>query len=178
MAQVEEDTLLLSLRRTRQTNRKLPKCFWDMLPEPPLPLPPQGIEVLQVGAQHANSSSCPSTTAAFVTLGSQSSAQAEPTTQSARISLNRYAVLTTQKNSFGLFRVYDKGSIPSANDPEDQSGADPPPNTRRIETPVSQAFPNSLNPFHPYLNESSWRIGDWYWNQGAQNRVAKVQFRT
>ena len=147
-----------------------------MLPEPPLPLPPQGVEVLQVGAWHANSSSCPSTTAAFVTLGSQSSTQAEPTTQSARISLNRYAVLTTQKNLFGLFRVYDEGSIPSTNDPEDQSGADPPPNTCRIETQVSQAFPNLLNPFHPYPNESSWRIRDWYWNQGAQK--SKKNFKS
>ena len=85
-------------------------------------------------------------------------------------------MLTTQKNSFGLFCVYDEGSIPSANDPEDQSRADPPPNTRRIETPVSQVFPNLLNPFHPYPNESSWHIGDWYWNQGAKK--SKKNFKS
>ena len=76
-----EDTLPLSLRRTRRTNCQLPKRFRDMLPEPPLPLP-QGVEVLQADALHANSSSCPFPTAAFVTLSSQSFAQADPTTQS------------------------------------------------------------------------------------------------
>ena len=170
-----EDTLSLSLRRTQRTNRQLPKRFRDMLPEPPLPLPPQGVEVLQADALHANSSSCPFPTAAFVTLSSQSFAQADPTTQSARIPLSRCAVLTTQKDSFGLFRIYDEGSMPSANDPEDQSGADPPPNTRIIEALVSPALPNS-NPFHPYPNESSWHIRDWYWNQGAHK--SKQNFKS
>jgi len=58
--------------------------------------------------------------------------------------------------------------MPSADDPEDQSGADPPPDTCRIGAPVSQALPDSLNPFYPYPNKSSWCIGDWYWNQGVQ----------
>ena len=84
-------------------------------------------------------------------------------------------MISTQKNSFGLFRVYDEGSLPSANDPDDQSGADP-PDTRRIKEPVSHALPDSLNPFHPYPNESSWRIGDWYWNQGAQK--SKKSFKS
>ena len=171
-----EDTLPLSLRRTRRTNRQLPKRFQDMLPEPPLPLPPQGVEVLQVSALHVNSSSCPCPTTAFVALGSQSFAQADQTTQSARNPLNQCAVLATQKNSFGLFCVYDEGSTPSADNPEDPSGADPPPNTRIIEALLSPASPNSSNPFHPYPNESSWRIGDWYWNQGAHK--SKQNFKS
>ena len=167
-AQAEDDILPLSLRRTRRTNRRLPKRFRDILPEPPLPLPPQDVGALQVDAPHTNSSSCPSASAAFVLPSNQSFAQAESTTQSARIHSNQYAVLTTQKNSFGLFHVYDEGSMPSASDPEDQSGTDPPPDTRRVEAPMSRTLPNSLNPFHPYPNESSWHLGDWYWNQGAQ----------
>ena len=70
-------------------------------------------------------------------------------------------------NSFGLFRLYDEDSIPSTNDPEDQSGADSLP-APRSETSVSQPLPSSMNPFYPYPNENSWRIGDWYWNEGAQ----------
>ena len=33
---------------------------------------------------------------------------------------------------------------------------------------MSQQLPSTMNPFHPYPNETSWRLGDWYWNQGAQ----------
>ena len=141
-----------------------------------MPLPPQGIEVLQVDALHVNSSFCPSATSAFVTPGSQSFAQAELTAESAQIPLNRCAVLTTQKNLFSLFHVYNEGSMPSTNDPEDQSRADPPPNTRGIEASVSWALPTTLNPFHPYPNESLWHIGDWYWNQGVQK--SKKSFKT
>ena len=75
--------------------------------------------------------------------------------------------MITKMNSFGLFRLYDEDSIPSTNDPEDQSGADPLP-APRSETSVSQPLPSSMNPFYPYPNENSWRIGDWYWNEGAQ----------
>ena len=72
--------------------------------------------------------------------------------------------LATQKNSFGLFCIYDVESIPTANDPEDQSGAGPLP-ARGLNVPT---LPSSVNSFHPYPNESSCLIGDWYWNEGAQ----------
>ena len=45
-----------------------------------------------------------------------------------------------------------------------------------------------MNPFYPYPNENSWRIGDWYWNRGAQKSqqsfkglveiLTSVDFRT
>jgi len=131
-----------------------------MLPEPPLPLPPQDADLLlEVDALQANSS--PSMTP------NVPSPQADPTAQSARPPSKSCAVLTTQKNSFGLFRVYDEESIPNANDPEDQSRAGP-LLAHRLNAPTSQTLPGSVNPFHPYPNESSWLIGDWYWNQGVQ----------
>ena len=76
-------------------------------------------------------------------------------------------MITTKMNSFGLFRLYDEDSTPSTDDPEDQSGVDP-LSTPRFEAPMSQPWPSSMNPFYPYPNENSWRIGDWYWNEGAQ----------
>jgi len=89
-----------------------------MLPEPPLPLPPQDADLLlEVNALQVNSS--PSMTP------NVPSPQADPTAQSARPPSKLCAVLTTQKNSFGLFHVYDEESIPNANDPEDQSRAGP-----------------------------------------------------
>ena len=116
-----------------------------------------------VGLPQVSSDSRASTIATSA-LTDQSSSQADPTAQSARLPSKPCAVLTTQRNSFGLFRLYDEASIPSAGDPEDQSGADPLPTEARASPP----FPSSTNPFHPYPNENSWRLGDWYWNQGAQ----------
>lgn len=77
-------------------------------------------------------------------------------------------VVVTQTNSFGLFRLYDEGSTP-INDPEDQSGcAMDPLGSRTKSGPVIALQSDSADTFHPYPNENSWRIGDWYWNHGAQ----------
>jgi len=160
MVQAEDDTLPLSIRRARRTNCQLPKRFRDMLPEPLLPLCTQDAEaLLQVNALLANSGFCPSATTASVTPSSPNPSflQADSSAQSAP---KRCAISISQKNSFGLFRVYDEGSVPpTSGDPEDQSKADPLP-THRQES-VS-------NIFYPYPNESSWLISDWYWNQGTQ----------
>ena len=43
--QAENNTLLLAICRTQWANQRLPKHFQDILPEPPLPLPPQDAEV-------------------------------------------------------------------------------------------------------------------------------------
>ena len=168
--QNEDDTLPLSIRRARRTNRRLPKRFRDMLPEPLLPLYPQDAEaLLQVNALGENSGSGPSATMASATPSSPnlSSPQAGSRTQSAQLSPKQCAVLVSQHNSFGLFRLYDEGSVPTSGDPEDQSGADPLPTHK--QEPVS-------NIFYPYPNENSWLIGDWYWNQGAQK--SKQSFKS
>ena len=174
IVQVEDETLPLSIRRTRRINRRLPKRFRDILPEPPLPLPPQGAEIFLEGNPLLANSGSPSTTAIPVVQISQSPPQVH-STQLPQLPSKRCGVFATQKNSFGLFHLYDEDSIP-INDPEDLSGADPLP-TLRIGVPVSQPLPTeSINLFHPYPNESLWRIGDWYWNQGAQK--SKQNFKS
>ena len=146
--------------------------FQDMLPEPPLPLPPHGAEVLlEVNALEADPGSCPSTSAASVTPNSQPSSFEDPAAQRAQLPSKRCAILVTPKNSFGVFRLYNEGSIPSTDDPEDQSGANP-LTTPGLEACASQPLPSFVNPFHPYPNESSWRIGDWYWNEASQAFIA------
>ena len=133
-----------------------------------MPLPPREAGISpKVNITQTNSSICPATTAVSVTLSGQSSSPADGHDQSAQPPSQRYAVIPTEMNSFGLFRLYDEESIPSSNDPEDRSGANPLP-TPISETVVSQSLPRSMNPFYPYPNENSWRIGDWYWNGGAQ----------
>jgi hypothetical protein len=71
-------------------------------------------------------------------------------------------------NSFGLFHRYDQESLP-AHDPEDTSddvAGSLPPGARMLLTTSTQ-LSNTENSFYPYPNESSLRLGDWYWNQGG-----------
>ena len=73
----------------------------------------------------------------------------------------------TQSNSFGLFRRYDKGSIP-AYDPEDSSDDTVVSRPAEVRGAVTtDQLSSTENPFYPYPNESSMRLGDWYWNQGS-----------
>ncbi|KIK16604.1 hypothetical protein PISMIDRAFT_15727 [Pisolithus microcarpus 441] len=74
-----------------------------------------------------------------------------------------WATFKSQVNGFGLFHVYDKDSVPLF-DPEDPSSEDLP-----LQTPLQHGEEdNPSNPFHPYPNESSLLLGDWYWNHGSQ----------
>jgi len=135
-----------------------------MLPEAPLPLYLQDAEaLLQFNALGANSDQLPSTitSTASVTPSSPNPLfpQADSGAHSAHLPPKQCAVPISPKNSFGLFHLYNEGSVPTSGDPKDQSKADPLPT--HGQEPVS-------NLFYPYLNESSWHIGDWYWNQGAQ----------
>ncbi|KIM57236.1 hypothetical protein SCLCIDRAFT_131068 [Scleroderma citrinum Foug A] len=70
-------------------------------------------------------------------------------------------IYQTQSNSFGLFRHYDKESIPT-HDPEDI-----PDDIARPSATRAMGHLRAGNPFHPYPNEVSFHLGDWYWNQGA-----------
>lgn len=59
---------------------------------------------------------------------------------------------TTQPNSFGLYRIYDERTLPIS-DPDDCS---------------SEGHAVSKDQYAPYANESSFLLGEWYWNQGIQ----------
>ena len=80
------------------------------------------------------------------------------------------SVFRTQPNKFGLFRVFRSEGLPS-HDPNDQ-----PINAQsflsQLPFPANSSIPPVTsapdNPFRPYPNESSFRLGDWYWNHGPQ----------
>ena len=110
-----------------------------MLPEHPLPLPPQDAEVsLEFNPPQATDSS--SATTSTSTPGGQPSSQADSSAKLAQVPSKRCAVLTTGKNSFGLFRLYDEDSIPSINDPEDQGGAEDAKRYHHISSVFSALF--------------------------------------
>ncbi|KIJ10418.1 hypothetical protein PAXINDRAFT_16573 [Paxillus involutus ATCC 200175] len=142
-----EEPLPLSLRRTCQENWQLPRRFRDMLPEAPAPLPPP--------EAFPNSSHL--------------LPQSQPNSDSESAPPQTPKTYKTQPNCFGLFRCYDKDSLPS-NDLEDNSGGvlgSAYEKARQLSSNVSNSAVGS-NPFYPYPNKLSFRLGDWYWNQGGQ----------
>ena len=80
------------------------------------------------------------------------------------------SVFRTQPNKFGLFREFRSEGLPS-HDPDDQ-----PINTQFFLSQLPFTTNSSIppvtsapdNPFRPYPNESSFRLGDWYWNHRLQ----------
>lgn len=157
----------LAQRRTRRLNRRLPLRFRDALPEPLMPLPPGSTRT-----HHASMSTPTSVSAPAPAPGSSppSTSVVDVLVNSISSSIRR--VFRTQKNKFGLYRVYQTESIPS-HDPEDPFSID----NECVDAKVKQRHwvSNSENPFYPYPNENSMQLGDWYWNQGAQK--SKESFR-
>ncbi|KAF8834373.1 hypothetical protein BDN67DRAFT_1016576, partial [Paxillus ammoniavirescens] len=81
-----------------------------------------------------------------------------------------HRIFKTQHNKFGLFRVFNGEGLPS-HDPDEHSSS---PSSQPTST-ANSGHPMTLmnttlthSPFHPYPNESSLRLGDWYWNYGPQ----------
>ncbi|KAH7904570.1 hypothetical protein BJ138DRAFT_1018968 [Hygrophoropsis aurantiaca] len=141
-----EAELSLAERRPRRLNRRLPERFRDMLPEPPLSVP-------------AN----PEATSDTTRLSSaqppfeRASSVFHVGAQSVRSCISH--VVQTRCNVFGLFRRYFRKD-PPPHDPEDLDLSYRPSEHRSDEHPS--------NLFYPYPNESSFHLGNWYWNQGAQ----------
>ena len=84
--------------------------------------------------------------------------------------------IKTQLNSFGLFRLYDKDSLP-INDPDMATSldeVDAPALHNNISQPL-EIVASGDDPFYPYPNEASLLLGDWYWNQGHQKSQASFR---
>ena len=84
--------------------------------------------------------------------------------------------MKTQPNSFGLFCLYDEGLLPIYN-PEmenllDEAG---PFLTHESSSRLNEGITDPSNPFHPYPNETSLLLRDWYWNQG--HKKSQVGFK-
>ncbi|KAH7917537.1 hypothetical protein BV22DRAFT_1026145 [Leucogyrophana mollusca] len=71
-------------------------------------------------------------------------------------------IFSTQRNTFGLIRRYFSERLPS-HDPEDPLSCPSHPHDSEASNATATA-PS----FYPYPNENAFRLGDWYWNHGAQ----------
>ena len=131
-----------------------------MLPEPPLPLSPPEIFEDSTWVAQAPTTDAPSPR----TTNTASVSLVQPD-RSLRSSLRK--VFKTCANKFGLFRVYYSDSVPR-HDPEDPYSVDNTYLPQECSDGVPSESPPSTNPYYPYPNECAMRLGDWYWNQGAQ----------
>jgi hypothetical protein len=132
------------VKRLRETEHlcPLPQQFCDILPEPTLAFLPTAIDVAST-ALRPSSSSSPIHTPLTVD-------HAETTTR-------RRIILETSKNAFGLYRQYFS-ELPT-HDPESEADVSNLSNVVHSDAVES--------PYGPYPNESSFLLGEWYWNHGA-----------
>ncbi|RDB18628.1 hypothetical protein Hypma_014638 [Hypsizygus marmoreus] len=85
------------------------------------------------------------------------------------IDMDRY--IETPSNVFGLFRRYYGSSKLPVHDPEyydDICNVSDIPITDAPSLPSAPLPTPPSSSFHPYPNGSSFMLGDWYWNGGAQ----------
>ncbi|KAH7917705.1 hypothetical protein BV22DRAFT_1025919 [Leucogyrophana mollusca] len=143
-SQISDDHTSLAQRRERRLNRRLPRRFQDFIPELPHPLPPAP-------------PACPDDLPADPSPNPSHNSDGSSAAQTIVSRVQR--VFSTQRNTFGLVRRYFSARPPS-HDPDD-----PPPSQTLPDAPRRS---DAAAAFYPYPNESAFRLGDWYWNQGAQ----------
>jgi hypothetical protein len=83
-------------------------------------------------------------------------------------------VFVTQRNAFGLRRQYHAYELPS-HDPEDDVSLRDLSNAPTPIDPPEDPPETAGATFYPYPNHSSFRLGDWYWNGGAQKSQASFK---
>lgn len=137
-------------RRTRRENRRLPKRYRDILPEPPAALPPHPPQPAAVGEQG---------------ISPPSSGPHAPSTAESDIVPS---IVESTRNVFGLFRRYHSTHFP-VHDPEENTTA---------EALLDVAGPNeqqlSVSDYGPYKNESAYLVGEWFWNQSGRTTQANL----
>jgi hypothetical protein len=134
-------------RRRRRENRQLPKRYRDVLPQPAAALPPTSQSLQNT----AHSEPTPPPTHEVV-----------PTTSSS--ALTRVPkVLNSAHNIFGLFRQYHATCFPE-HDPDANTTSDD-----LAKVPLPDPSSSALtDPYKPYPNQSSYLLGEWYWNDGVK----------
>ena len=134
----------LAQRRGRREHRQLPKRYRDVLPEPPAALPPASVLTdAQIGT---------------VTSPLITAAPALPQALSRVLSPVR-KILKSARNVFGLFRQYHATSFPD-HDPNENIVSD--------DLMDSSLDTHPVETYHPYPNQSSFLLGEWYWNDGTK----------
>ena len=152
------DSLPLAQQRPHRIPQ-LPEHYRDLLPEPPRPLPP--VEV------RGNLGS----------VGPLNSCLPNAPLPSSAAHVSSHLKIKSQLNSFGLFLLYDEGSLPIDDPDVDESSKMTGSSSLHQGTLTngSKGITWLSNPFYPYSNETSLLLGDWYWNYGYQKCQVSFQ---
>jgi hypothetical protein len=136
----------------------LPKRYRDVMPQPPPSLPPSTTIPDELDSSLA-SNPAPTIPVNPPPLTDNGG----PSTDDNGSPLRR--MLRTPKNIFGLLRQYFSNQRPATDPEELVTLPDLSPSAHFDSTSTS---PNFASPFYPFPNESSFRLGHWYWNEGVQ----------
>ena len=139
----------LAKRRKRRENRQLPKRYQDVLQAPPDALPPTSPHVPAEGTDVAPTGVL------------------SPSHDSLAMSRVRNSFRSTC-NIFGLSRQYLATHFPDHN---------PHVNLTSDNLDDSPGDDSSMHPidYYPYANESSFLLGEWYWNDGVKKSQSSFQ---
>jgi hypothetical protein len=145
----EDQGQALAERRSRREHRQLPKRYRDIAPEPPAALPPP----TQAVAEHAQVEQ-------DVSRPSQ-----QPPTHLSQVRM----VFQSARNRFGLFQKYHAARFPD----HDPAGNIRPHDLIDPSPEISSTIP--VNNYDPYPNQSSFLLGEWYWNDGEKKSQSSFQ---
>jgi hypothetical protein len=151
---IDDDSRSLAERRPRRRNRLLPKRYRDNLPQPAPSLPP------------ANHLTDPTNSPVLASYPNHDlTSNIDPRSLRSRVR----KVFRTRRNIFGLVRQYFCEQLPAADPEEFLTLADLSSTPVGLSTDIaSHAVCQTTAPFYPFPNESSFRLGQWYWNGGVQ----------
>jgi hypothetical protein len=142
----EGDEMNLAQHHPRRQNCQLPMWYRDILPQPPPTIP---LEMCEQLPGYVGSVIAPEQPALPV-----------------------HAVFCTLPNIFGLVWQYFSLGVPSHGPEEYITLTDlsfiPAGNPQVIEKSYPLAASTSDSQYHPYPNLSSFKLSEWYWNQGLQ----------
>jgi hypothetical protein len=65
-------------------------------------------------------------------------------------------------NRFGLYRLYRADKFP-IHDPDENTTTD-----ELLRTSIDSSHPVQADSYYPYPNESSFLLGEWYWNGSSR----------
>lgn len=142
--------LPLAQRRARRLEKRRPKRYQDILPQPMASLPP-------VHLLSENSVTCSSDSESPALQVLLSPSMSKPTVQ----------ILDSPHNNFCVFRRYEAVDFP-LHDPDEDF-------TLAHFSDVSMASTSNLNNsklvdlYAPYPNKSSYLLGEWYWKKGQKS---------
>jgi hypothetical protein len=136
----------------KRSNRRLPSRLRDLIPQALPFLPPRQLAPIPSTQASANTGEVPSL----------------PSSPSQSLSQPVSRILTTERNDFGLFRHYEASEPPDHDPEEDITLTELSDISNEASTPIALSF-------YPYPNQSSFLLGDWYWNGGPQKSQASFK---